>query len=222
MIPFTLSKDISFELPQDYGELTLKQFYELRKPDKDLLDLLSILSGLSRDIWEQAKDFNIDVKIAPYLVWMERMVDLKSFILEDHLKIGNKICKRPTDLRSQSFGQKIALEKHYYKVGNDLDCMPYALALYFQPIYFEGKYNSEQVDELLPLIMECKLGQAYPIASFFLNSYSQLLISKKTDWLMLLHRKKVEQGLIDLRNSKSSARYTPFQKALTKIMKKFC
>jgi hypothetical protein len=221
MIPFSLSKDISFELAQDYGELTFKQFFELRKPNLDKLTIMSIVSGLDRSILEQSKDIHLDEKMLMYLTFLQNVFNPNDFVLPDTLKIGDKVCKRPKDLASQCFGQKLALEKKYYELGNDLDTYPYALALYFQPIYFEQKYDADKVEELLPLIMECKLEEAYPIASFFLNNYSQSLNSKKRDWFMLLHRKRIERGLIDLRSSRNSARSTTSRNPLIKIMRKF-
>jgi hypothetical protein len=222
VIPFRLSKDISFELPQDYGELTLKQFFELRKKaDGDFLDLLSILSNLPKSTWEQAKDFNIDVKIAPYLDWMNEKFNPESFVLSDSLIINGKECKRPKDIRTQTNGQKLALEKQHYKNqesgGTDVDLIPFALANYLQPIYFNNKYDSDQVDELLPLVMECKIQDAYPIGSFFLNSYARLLTSKERYFLMFLHQKKYELELNASKNSKSSERYTLLQRVLISL-----
>jgi hypothetical protein len=224
VIPFRLSKDIAFELPQDYGELTLKQFFALKKKaDGDLLDLLSILSGLPRETWEQAKDFNIDVKIEPYLDWMNEKFNPESFALKDTLIINGKECKRPKDIRTQTNGQKLALEKKHYKNqeegGNDVDLIPFALANYFQPVYFNNKYDADQVEELLPLIMECKIQDAYPIGSFFLTSYARLLTSNERYFLMFLHRKKYELELLASKSSKSSEQYTLLQRVSIKAMK---
>lgn len=227
MIPFTLSKDISFELPQDYGELTLSQFFAIRKnPNGDILDLLSILSGLPKEVWEQARDFNIDAKIAPYLIWMQEPFNPESFILKETLKINDYIIPRPEDIRTQAFGQKIALEKEYYKInkegGNEIDLIPYALALYFQPIYYGNKYDSDQVNQLLPLIMNCKIQEAYPIGAFFLNSYAKLLNSKERAFHTFLQMKKYEQALIDSKSLKSSGQYTLYQRVSISLTKMFC
>ncbi len=224
MIPFTLSKDIAFELPQDYGELTLKQLFDIKnKPDGDFIDLMVILSGLPRSTWEQAKDFNIDVKIDPFLDWIKEKFTPESYLIKDFITVGDKLVKVPKEIKSQSFGQKLALEKEYYRIakdgGSEQDLIPFALALYLQPAYFNNKYDSDQVSELLPLIMNCKVEETYPIGTFFLNSYAKSLVSNETSFLMFLHRKKSELALIDLNSLKSSGQSTHFQRVLTRIMK---
>lgn len=226
MIPFTLSKDIIFELPQDYGELTLKQFFAIKNnPNGDLIDFISIISCVPRNTIEQVRDFNFDQKISPYFDWVQEKFNPEDYILKDHLTIGDKIVKSPKDIKTQTFGQKLSLEKEYFRItkegGNEVDLIPFALALYFQPAYFNNKYDSDQVNELLPLIMECKIEEAYPIGSFFLNSYAKSLVSKETNFLMFLHRKKAELALIDLKSLKSSGQSTLFQRASIRVMKMF-
>jgi hypothetical protein len=226
MIPFTLSKDISFELPQDYGELTIKQFLLIKNnPGGDFIDLLSILSGLSREVWEQCKDFNIDVKIAPFIEWVNEPFNPDGYTLPDNLIINGKEIDRPKDIRYQTYGQKLALQKEFLEVqkkgGNDVDIIPFALALYFQPAYYDCKHDMDKVDELLPLVMECKIQLAYPIGYFFLNSYARLLVSKERSFLMFLQKKKYEQVLIDSHNLKSSAQSTLYQKASASLTMMF-
>jgi hypothetical protein len=224
MIPFNLGT-YKFELPQDYGELTLRQFYAIRKSKGDLLDLFSILSGLDRSIWEQTKDLDIDAKIAPALEWMNDKFNPDLFIKPAKLRIKGEYYDVPKDIRLKTFGQKLALQNETERIskegGTDVDVFPYALALYFQPICFNNKYDAAQVDELLPLIMDCKIEEAYPIASFFLNNYLRSLQSRKRNFLTILHRKKLERALVDSENLKSLEQYTPFQRALIKITKKF-
>jgi hypothetical protein len=224
MVPFNLGS-YKFDLPQDYGELTLKQFYAIRKSNGDLLDLFSILSGLDRSIWEEAKDLDIDAKLSPYLEWMNEKFNPDLYIKPVKLRVNGEYYDVPKDIKLKTFGQKLALQNEVERVGKDggtdVDVFPFALSLYFQPTYFNNKYDAAQVDELLPLIMECKIEEAYPIASFFLNNYLKSLQSRKRNFLMILHRKKLERALAGSESSKSLEQYTPFQRVLIRITKKF-
>jgi hypothetical protein len=228
MIDFKLAGKHEFILPSNYGELTLKQFFALRKSSGDIIEGLSILSGLDRSFWEQYKDTNIDEKILPYLEWMKDDFNLEvaRFILPDKLNINGTYYKRPDSIGAETFGQKIALQKEAERFnkegGNEIDLIPFVLALYFQKEYFQNKlYNSDQVQELIPLIMDCKISEAYPIASFFLINYGKSLQMKKAGFLSILARKKFKQESAGLKNSESLEQYTPFRRILIKTLRKF-
>jgi hypothetical protein len=229
MIPFDTGY-IKFELPQDYGELTLKQFFDLRASDGKLITVLSILSGLPKEDWEQCKDIDFEYKIAPYLSFLYEPFNDSNYILPDKLKIDGVYYNRPKNLTFEAWGQKIAFEQEYQRIHlegkGELDIYPYSLALYFQPTYFqkEGKkkkYKSEEVDKLLPLIMECKIEEAFPIASFFLSNYVKCRKEKKSDYLIPLHQKKYEQALIVSKSSDRLERFTIWRRPWVKITMKF-
>jgi hypothetical protein len=223
MIPFKLGTH-SFELPTDYGELTFKQFYAIRKSNGDILDLFSILSGLPRETWEQVKDLDIDAKLGPYLSWMEQPFNPGAFILPDKLRINGEYYDRPRDIQLKTFGQKLALQNEVTRIGKeggtDVDLCAYSLALYFQPIYFKGPYKADQVDELLPFVMECKLEEGYPIATFFLNNYLKYSQRKKRRFLTRLHQTKYEQELMSSKSSERLEQFTPWRRVLIRLTNK--
>jgi hypothetical protein len=224
MIPFDTGY-IKFEIPQDYGELTLKQFFDLRASDGKLLTVLSILSGLPKSDWEQCKDLDLEYKIAPYLRFLYEPFNSDLYLLPDKLKIDGQYYDRPKNLTFEAWGQKLAFAEEYERIisegKGELDLYPYLLALYFQPIFTGKKYESDLVDKLLPKIMECKIEEAFPIAAFFLTSYAKCRKGKKSDYLIPLHQKKYEQALIASKSSDRLERFTTWRRPWVKITMMF-
>lgn len=223
MIPFNLGK-YSFELPQDYGELTLKQFFELRKFEGDLIGMISVLSGLDRTLWEQARDINIDLTLSVYLDWLNKPFNPEDYILPDRLQINGVYYNRPKDLKSKTLAQKISLQNEMERVqkenGTDVDLIPFALALYFHPIVTGEKYDSEKVEAFIPEIMNCKVEEAYPIASFFLLNWAKSLSKNESDFRILQARKKYERELSASKSSKSLGQFTLLRRTLIKVLRK--
>jgi hypothetical protein len=224
MFPFKLGS-YEFYLPQDYGELTLKQFFELRNSPGDLLSVLSILSGIEKEKWELCKDLDLEYKLARCLEFLYQPFEPKKYILPDSMEINGKYYDRPKGLGVETWGQKLALEQEYIRIQkedkSEFDMYPFALALYFQPVYTGEKYKSELVDKILPDIMNCRLEEAFPIAAFFLSNYSKFRRKKRSDYLIPLARKKHVRALTDSRSSDRLERFTLWRRVLIRILKKF-
>jgi hypothetical protein len=224
MIPFTLGQH-KFELPQDYGEITLKQFFDLRASGGTLIEVLGIMSGLGKEVWEQCKDIDLDYKIAPYLEFLYEPFQDTKYILADRLQINGEYYDRPKTLGIETLGQKLAFQQEYDRIvlegKSEFDIYPYALALYFQPAYTNDKFNLDKVEKILPDIMNCRIEEAFPIAAFFLSNYAKYRKRKKPDYLIPLHQKKYEQALIVSKSSDRLEQFTPYRRVWVKITRKF-
>ena len=87
--------------------------------------------------------------------------------------IDGKVYNPPTGQGYFCFGQKIALQKKLVEViqatNDSSDCIAFALALYYQPEITGTKMDLEAAHLLTDKCLECKMEEAYPVASFFLQ-----------------------------------------------------
>lgn len=222
MIEFKVGKH-SAKLPMRWGELTFKQFYELRK-DGDFLHLISTLSGLDRKVWEKCDDLDLDQKLIPYLDWMKTKFDGNEYLLPDQIEIAGKLYPRPKGIGLGTFGQKMELENAVSKAEaegkQEFDVYAYLIALYMQPIIDGPEYDQEKVDKLVPAAMEVKIEQGWPLASFFLQNYIVYKKRREGNFLTLLSRKRLEQELKGLRDSENFRLYSPLRRFTIKLLTK--
>lgn len=223
MVPFKIDGK-SFEIPQHYGALTLGQFLRLKNESPDFIGIISILSGIERAAIEQVEDIDLDYKIAPFLEWLKEPFDLQNTILPSFIEISGKQYDRPTGLGINTYGQKLALQNEIEEKENtaqsEIDCYPYALALYMQPIVTGKPYDEEEVQKLIPEILKCRLSEAWPIASFFLSNYEKYLKRRSGNFLTLLHQRKYKRALADLKSSETFRQYSLSRRLLISLMSK--
>jgi hypothetical protein len=220
------SNGFEFSLPSCYGDLTLSQFFKLKELQSNkLIDILPILSGLDKYTWEQFADIDIDEKIAPCLEFLNGEFDCHLYFVPDYINISGKQYPKPKSVGLNTFGQKLALQSataEAEKEGkNSVDVYPYALALYMQPIVTGKPYDSDEVDKLLPDIMECKLSEAWPLCSFFLLSFEQSLSEKAKSFHTLQQRKRLEQELKNLKSSATFQQFSLWRKLSIKLLTMF-
>lgn len=224
MIEFKIGKH-SAQLPTRWGELTFDQFYRLRKSNDDLLEVLSILSGIDIKIWQQTSDLDLDYKIKPYIDWMLEPFDLSAYLVPDKIEIAGGLYPRPKGIGLQSFGQKIALEKFVSKVeaegGYEHDTYAYIIALYMQPTITGVDYDDEKVDKIYNDALNVKLEQGWPLASFFLQNYEKYKLRRKENFITLLAKKRLQQELKGLEDSPNFRLYSPLRKLTIKLLKMF-
>lgn len=153
-----------YEIPLTVHELTLKQFFGLRRPGNDIIDEISALSGIPRVKIENFKDIG-SINAAQVIVKtlgesIQRGFDTGK--KPDYVFIGMKKIKVPKDLRLQPIGafmsahdilsdhtntmirqaEKQAKEQGVPFLGLDkkdinyTDCIPKVLAHYFFIHYF--------------------------------------------------------------------------------------
>lgn len=227
MIPFK-SGEFTFELPSKWADLTLKQFYALRDSDGKAITAASILSGIPVSEFAKSDDVFILEKIYPFLTFLDDKFDLENYFIPDFITIDGVKYPKPKELGVNTAGQKWHLEDAYREIvekdKSEVDIYPLALAIYMQPIVTGKQYDADLVDELVPKIMDCKLIEAWPLASFFLTSYAKQLNLKERTLVMSQHQKNYEQALIGLQNSETFQQYSLWRKlwvkALTKLFKR--
>lgn len=223
MIDFK-SGDLNFSLPLKYGDLTFSQFFKLRKSNGSISEVISILSGIEKEILGQCNDLDLAEKLEPYLDFLKGDFDCQHYFVPDTILVDGVRYPKPKDLNLQTVGQKWHLEDEYRKIsaegGNDIDLFPLALAIYLQPTITGKSYNSELVDSLLPKMMEVRLEEGFPLASFFLTNYERSLKLKAKHLHTHHQMKKYVQELTDLQSSETFQQFSPLRRFLIKLLKK--
>lgn len=222
MIPFKCS-GFEFELPARWSELTLNQFYKLKESDGSCLSVISILSNVPVQAWQGCPDIDIREKIDPYLQFLEDSFDLENYFVPDFITVSGKRYPKPSGIGVNCAGQKWHLEdvwKEADKNGkSDVDCYAQALAIYMQPVVSGKPYDADLVEKLIPEILECKLEEAWPLASFFLDSYVKSLSKKERLFRISQSQKRYEQELKDSKSSETSPQFSVLRKFLIKILR---
>lgn len=84
----------------------------------------------------------------------------------------------PADLSQRAVGSKIVFEQkvlpEYAQSGTLINVLHLALAIYFQPIYFNRKFDTDQVLQLAEQCKLCRFTDALPVADFFLKKSQSL------------------------------------------------
>lgn len=218
--------DISFTLPTSYGELTFNQFLKLKAlPDpENFISVLSVLSCVDKTTWEQCDNLDLDQHIYEFISFLNEPM-IGTFILPDRIQIGDKWHDRPEGIALNTFGQKIALQNAIAKCEKEgkeeYEVYPYVVALFMQPVVTKKKYDSDEVDKLVPLTMDCKLNEIFPIATFFLTNYLQYFLKKKNGSHTPLLQKKSEPVSTSLKSSENYQRFGRWRRPLIKLLMKF-
>jgi hypothetical protein len=193
MIPFKIgTKEI--ELPTTHGEMTLRQFLVYKNEKEPTFEsLLSLFAGLEKDEIYSCSDIDLDHKIWPYLEWVTKPCDY-IFPMPVLVSIGKKNYRIPSVYES-TYGQKVIFSGIFDKAlvdGQDwFSLYPEILTLYFYPLLkgkFSENYNKDQY--INDLILDMRIEEALPVASFFLTSFQQYAKLKPSNYHTTPHRKK--------------------------------
>ena len=220
MIPFKAiykETEISFSIPQSFEELTLKQLCLLNEWDKkDITKLLSILCNIEHDIIFNSSSLDIEDKIIPLLSWMKEPHDFENLILPKHITIDGKQYQVPKDIMVKTLGQKISLQLFLAKAQVErrrkVDCIPFALAIYFQPEITNTSFSEDRAKELIPIIEQCKMLEAYPTGDFFLSRFIGFLNERAKSYGALRRKSKLRQALRNWSRLGFLERWMPLQK----------
>lgn len=224
MVPIKIG-GISYNLPASYGELTCNQFAKLSKIEdqNNMIELLSILLSVDKEILEQCDMVDIDLVVLPFLSYLNEPM-VANYIIPDKIEIKGVWYPKPKGIGVNTYGQKNHLQREvakYEKAGlSDVDLYPFAVALYMQPIVSNSPYNADKVDDLIGDIKNCRINEVWPIASFFLMNYLRSTRKKQLDYLTSQAAKKSEQGLINSIGSESFQRYSVFRRFLIKLLRR--
>ena len=222
MMHFKLS-EIEFSIPTSWGELTYNQFMKLKSNDGELLSVISILSGIDKETWEQVKQLDIDAMVLPYLEFINEPMPI--FILPDRIQYKGEYIALPGGIDINTLGQKISLERERRRIEKEnieeVEIYPFVASLYLQPIITNTPYDNDKVEALMSDMRELKINELFPLVNFFLRNYEKL--SKKSLSTYLTHQraKKSGQVLTGLESSESYQRFGLFRRPLAKLLMKF-
>lgn len=200
-------------LVTSWRELSVFQFLQLREwKGNDFLKLLSILTNIDRETLSESPQLDIDEKLVPFMKWIDTVPDFNSWSMPSTITIDKRKYNAPKDKGYFTFGQKIELQKKMISVtketNNVLDCIGTALSIYYQPIINKSNFSPVEAEKMIPMMLNCKMEEAYPIASFFLKrsiaSQNVIQPSLRLAWI----KNKRAQGLLNWIFSKSSQRST--------------
>lgn len=222
MIPFK-TDTLAFELPSKYGDLTFDQFFKIKNCDGKVGTIISILSGVSKETLEKCDDLDLDAKLGPYLQFLQEPFDLHNYFVPDFIEVNGITYPKPKDLGLQSVGQKWHLEDLYREItekgGNDVDIFPSALAIYLQPTITQKPYDVEEVEKLIPHMMNVKLMEGWPMASFFLTNCERQLKEKQKAFDMNQVKMRYVQELKSLQSSERFRQFSIWRRFLIRLLK---
>jgi hypothetical protein len=172
MTPYILGEH-KFNLPTCWEDVTTKQWFQLRDIDlTDTCGILSILSGLDRDLWFNTREIDVAEKILPALDFMKQQTDLSKYPVPAKIKIGDREIEVTKDIRLKTFGARCTYQHEYAKYMNEkgdaaIEFLPINLSIYLCPEPFSDSKAKELIDQ----VMEIPITQAYPTAAFFLSNF---------------------------------------------------
>ena len=244
MIPFKATyrksmfhrrRTINFDVPQGYEEITIGQYLDILKWDgESLLDIVGILTGLDDEIIQNTDVDQVAYDVVKYLNWVtvppQFMDPEAEFHYEipvpDTIVIGHQRYPVPKDIRLETFGQKVSLQVHLKMAEKDklslAEIIPMALAIYLYPVVSGKIYDEDRAREMIPLIKQVNLLDAYVVSGFFLNNSRKLLtksVSKSRIRVMLNSLKRVWTSLNPLA---FSVLWMPLHKATCSDMTRCC
>lgn len=213
----------SILFPASYGECTLRQFFGLRDRWHDALDLISILSNIPRKTWEQDTDIDVIDKILPFIDFIKQpMPEFDQFLLPDNILIQGTRYDRPKGLGLKTLAQKWAFEDAVRKAEKDVDVIPMALAIYFQPAIDGTGFEPDRLEAVKEIVLDCLVAEAFPIAGFFFMKY-ELYCSERPKTLEALTQQLKNDGqeLTDSKSSVSMQRFGLLRRVLIKLSRWF-
>lgn len=215
-----------FFIPASWEEVTLKQFFDLRDKSKDFLDTISILTNTDKSFWEDSTDLDVIEALtigehSPLYYISTPPERLDQFIRPDKIMICGKLCTLPKGLGFGTLAQKMAFEKLISDNKTDVDCIPMALAIYFQPQIDDARFSSERCEALIPEIMNTPIKEAFPVASFFFMKYVKYCKTKRKHLEESHALKRSGLELTDLKNSGILVRFGLWRRMAFWITRKF-
>lgn len=188
----------NYSFPISWDEVSLRQYMELRNCSNDYVKLLSIIIGAPYEVLFNARTLDIDEKIEPFIKFLQSPLNVEKLKTPNEIMIKGIVYQVPKDLGQHSFGQKITLQNRIAECvqlkKDPIECMPFAIAMYFQPMITGGHFKTEETEKLLDTILDLPIVKVYPIGSFFLMKY--LVFASVNQKHYLLNRLRNKLGRI--------------------------
>lgn len=169
------------DIPCVWEDLTLQQLFRIiETPKVDAIDVLSIVTGFSREYCTNIPANAIDNVLEHLYFLRESPPDFKSWKRPKEILVNDVWCKVPTDLKKQSWGQKIMAQQEINAMLESKQevytILPYVLSVYLYPLATGDKdYTDEKVRAFIPQIMQTTAMDSLPIGYFFLSNYLRSL-----------------------------------------------
>ncbi len=178
-----IHEKIRTDLPTDYSEISMKQYYEIelwKNRNGNFLELLPILTDVEAEIWDKCNYEDFRQIIAPNLQWVVKPVKWRKIKMLDSIKIMDKEIKFPKNLELETLGQKVQLDirfSEYLALFEDNEValgyhqMAYILAVYLSPFISEEEFSVEYTEEIRNEIINLPAMEVLPIGAFFLKKW---------------------------------------------------
>lgn len=206
MIPVTINNHNMY-IPSSWDEVTVAQFIKLAS-DGDCVNpvakTIAALTGIDYDIIESMQ-CDVSDSVMQSISFIGNVPDFSKMKAPAEIKIGEQVLTVPKDITEETFGQKIMIQQKIndcIESGKDLSTLiPFTIATYFQPAYFNEKYSGKKAEQLEELTNQCKIIEAFPVANFFLSRCINSLKKKTNTSTSARQKKNWKQGLKDLISS---------------------
>ncbi len=160
----------SYHLPLSWNDITYKQYLLLQNNQSGLIGTLSILLNIANSelqTWISTKE--LEKQILTAISWCNNIPNLSDYDLPKMLIVGGKEMKVPRNLDYETFGQRVFAQELLTNKKLDSDNLPILVATYFEPLFFERAFDSNNVEGFSERILECKFFDVWRIGSFFLR-----------------------------------------------------
>ena len=180
-----ISKKHRTDLPTDYSELTMRQYFELelwKNRNGNYVEVLPILTDIPIEIWDKAENGYEALKyiILPNIQSLLKPVKWRKIRMLDKITILGKEIEVPKNLELETLGQKVQLDirfSEYLKLFENqtksgFHQMAYILAVYLSPRISGKEFDIEFTDEVRDAIIELPALDIIPIGTFFLKNWN--------------------------------------------------
>jgi hypothetical protein len=168
--------EYTYQVPTTWQEVTLEQWIALAKVSTDInhIDILSIFTGLDRDVLGNLPCDAVKVDLLPEMTFLSERLDLLELPRPKVLHLGGKELEPITDPGRERFGQKIYMQQlvnaAIEKGADHWDLVAPTIACYYAPTFHpEGKWDDRHVAKIQALVYTMPVVEAYPEAAFFLS-----------------------------------------------------
>jgi len=203
MIAATVN-DKRITLKTSWDEITLADFFEIQKHNKNVYKLMEVLSSgeVSQKQWKKSREVMAHAKIIEAIQFLGQPMGWEEMAVPDYYVLGDKkfntsgsatwfsinlnplAFKVPKDLGEETLAQKMVLQRRiaqlFQQDGNMEDAIPWALAVYFQPLYTGEEFDEKlAADFMEDVVLHSMVVQAYPIGFFFVKKSIDLASWRK-------------------------------------------
>lgn len=178
-------KDKQYDVPTKWNEVTLKQYVQLNRWQKELtaVRLLSIVTGIEYDTISNLPCTEFSIKVMPEMEWLSEELNPLNVPRCKHLTIDGKKIKVIYDVSQERFGQKLFMQQLVAKAieqkSDHAELVASVVSNYYAPyLHPQNKWDEKHVKETEQLIYDLPVLEVYPEADFFLRGYIQFVRPK--------------------------------------------